>query len=224
MKASLGVCILAALLATGACLQCEVCTGEGTSCTGSNQTCAAGQDSCGIFLTEVILVGMKIRSILKACVTSSQCQAGPISVNFGNVVTSRTIIACCVGDTCKTVNVTMPPADTKPNGRHCLGCFALTTSQCREDAITCMGAETQCIDAVGAVMMGEIPIPTTMKGCGSESMCNHLNVTSSAFTGIGLNLTTEKCTPAPGAAGVTPGATGLLLPALAGLLLLNLLS
>ncbi|XP_032659148.1 phospholipase A2 inhibitor gamma subunit B-like isoform X2 [Chelonoidis abingdonii] len=224
MAASLAVCILAALLATGTCLQCEVCTGPGKNCTGSMQTCAAGQDSCGIFLTEVIMVGIEIQSILKRCMPSSQCKAGPFSVNFGNVVTSRTIITCCMGDACKTVNVTLPPADTKPNGWSCPGCFALTTEQCREGTIQCTGAETQCIDAVGAIMTGGYPIPTVMKGCVSESMCNHLNVTSSALTGISLNLTREHCTEASAAARVAPGAAGLLFSALAGLLLLTLLS
>ncbi|XP_044847497.1 phospholipase A2 inhibitor gamma subunit B-like [Mauremys mutica] len=56
MEASIAACILAALLATGACLRCEVCFGLGTSCTGDLETCAAGEDSCGVALTESTLV------------------------------------------------------------------------------------------------------------------------------------------------------------------------
>ncbi|XP_027675028.2 phospholipase A2 inhibitor NAI [Chelonia mydas] len=224
MEASLAVCILAALLATGACLQCEVCTGVGNNCTGSMQTCDPGQDSCGIFLTEVIVAGMKTQTILKGCVTSSQCKAGPVSMNFGNEVTSSTSIACCVGDACKTVNVTLPPADTKPNGRSCPGCYALSTEQCHEETVKCTGAETRCLDAVGTVTIGGSPMQMVMKGCVSESMCLPLKVGSSAFAEIRSNLTTDKCTVASGTAGVAPGATGLFLPALAGLLLLKLLS
>uniref|UniRef100_A0A674JUD4 Uncharacterized protein n=1 Tax=Terrapene triunguis TaxID=2587831 RepID=A0A674JUD4_9SAUR len=40
-------------LAPGACLQCEVCDGPGTSCSGDLQTCLDGQDSCGVALTEM---------------------------------------------------------------------------------------------------------------------------------------------------------------------------
>ncbi|XP_039368128.1 phospholipase A2 inhibitor subunit gamma B-like [Mauremys reevesii] len=223
MEASLAVCILAALLATGTCLQCEVCTGFGSNCTGSMQNCTAGQDSCGIFLTEIIVVGIESQRILKACVPSSQCEAGLISVNFGNIVTSRTNITCCVGDACKTVHVTLPPADTTPNGRRCPSCFALDTEQCHEGTLECAGSETQCIDATGAIMFGRSPIPIVMKGCVSESMCHHLNETSSAFARINLNLTREKCTQPSVVVGGAPGAAGLL-PALAGLLLLTLLS
>ncbi|CAM5135077.1 unnamed protein product, partial [Natator depressus] len=94
VETSLVVCILAALLATGACLQCEVCAGVGNSCTGSMQTCAPGQDSCGISLTEVIVEGERTQSFLKGCIPSSECNAGPLSMNFGKGMTARTSIAC----------------------------------------------------------------------------------------------------------------------------------
>ncbi|CAM4625208.1 unnamed protein product, partial [Lepidochelys kempii] len=196
MEASLAVCLLAALLATGACLQCEVCTGVGNNCTGSMQTCTPGQDFCGIFLTEVIVAGMKTQTILKGCVASSQCKAGPVSMNFGNEVTSSTSIACCVGDACKTVNVTLPPADTKPNGRSCPGCYALSTEQCHEETVKCTGAETRCLDAVGTVTIGGNPVQMAMKGCASESICGQLKVGSSTFAGISASQTRAKCTAA----------------------------
>ncbi|CAM5124953.1 unnamed protein product, partial [Natator depressus] len=78
----------------GACLQCEVCAGVGNSCTGSMQTCAPGQDSCGISLTEVIVEGERTQSFLKGCIPSSECNAGPLSMNFGKGMTARTSIAC----------------------------------------------------------------------------------------------------------------------------------
>ncbi|XP_065276674.1 phospholipase A2 inhibitor NAI-like [Emys orbicularis] len=224
MEASLAVCILAALLATGTCLQCEVCAGAGNNCTGSMQTCAAGQDSCGILLTEVIVVGIKRQSIHKGCVTSSQCKADLVSMNFGNEMTTRTSVTCCVGDACRTDNVTLPPADTKPNGRSCRGCYAVSTDHCHEQTIACTGNETHCINDTGTIMIGGKPTEMVMKGCVSASVCPHLKVGSSDFTGISFNLTMNKCTEASGAAGVAPGQAGLLLTALAGLFLLKLLS
>ncbi|XP_077697821.1 phospholipase A2 inhibitor NAI-like [Eretmochelys imbricata] len=149
MRASLAVCILAALLATGACLKCEVCDGPGTSCTGDLQTCAAGEDICGIARTEVTWAGMKTQTILKGCVTSSQCRSSPVSVNFGNGMEIMMRFTCCMGDACRTSTVTVPPADPKPNGRRCRGCYVLNAAQCKEQATECAGSETQCLDAAG---------------------------------------------------------------------------
>ncbi|XP_043391147.1 phospholipase A2 inhibitor gamma subunit B isoform X2 [Chelonia mydas] len=224
METSLVVCILAALLATGACLQCETCVDLGKSCTGNLETCAAGQDSCGIFLTEVTVEGERTQSFLKGCIPSSECNAGPLSMNFGKGMTARTSIACCVGDACRTTTVTAPPADPKPNGRRCRGCYVWNAAQCNEQTTECAGSETQCLDAAGTVTIGGSQIQTIMKGCVSESFCAQLQTGSGTIAGIGVDLITAKCTVASGAAGVTPRPAGLLLPALAGLLLLKLLS
>ncbi|XP_067397667.1 phospholipase A2 inhibitor gamma subunit B-like [Emydura macquarii macquarii] len=225
MKASLAVCILAALLAVGSCLQCEVCTAQGNSCTGPMQTCASGKDTCGILLTEVMQAGMKIQTTVKACVTSSECKTGPISVNFGKGITVKMSSACCVGEACKTTTVTVPPADTKPNGLRCPGCYTMPFDQCREETVDCTGVETQCMNAIVSMQLeaGGNPAQAVMKGCASESFCAQLNMSSSAFTGIGTNVTMGQCRAASGAGGMAPGTAGLLLPALAGLLLLKLL-
>ncbi|XP_023969429.3 phospholipase A2 inhibitor gamma subunit B-like [Chrysemys picta bellii] len=224
MEASLVICILAALLATGTCLQCEVCNGPGNNCTGSMQTCPAGQDSCAIFLTEVILEGVKSQSFLKSCVPSSDCKVGTVSMNFGYGMATRTSVVCCVGDACRTTTVTVPPADTKPNGRICRGCYVLNAGQCNEQTIACTGPETQCVDAAGTVTISGSQMQTVMKGCASESVCTDIKVGSGTFAGITADLTTAKCTAASGAVGVAPGLVEILLPAVAGLLLLKLLS
>ncbi|XP_065276420.1 phospholipase A2 inhibitor and Ly6/PLAUR domain-containing protein-like [Emys orbicularis] len=224
MEASLVVCILAALLATGSCLQCEVCEGQGTSCTGTMQTCPAGRDSCAISLTVTTLAGMNTQSIHKGCVTSSQCRAGPLSMNFGQGMTTRTGVACCVGDACRTTTVTVPPANTTLNGQRCPACYMLNAGQCNEQTIVCTGSETRCLDAAGTITSGRNPVQMVMKGCVSQSICDQLQVGSGTVAGISASLTMAKCTDPSGAAGGAPGAAGLLLPALAGLLLLNLLS
>ncbi|XP_074837592.1 phospholipase A2 inhibitor gamma subunit B-like [Carettochelys insculpta] len=224
MKASPAVCVLAALLATGSCLQCEVCSGTGNNCTGRMRPCATGPDTCGIFLTEVTLMGMKTLSVVKGCVTSSQCGTGPVSMNFGNEISLMTVIACCVGDACRTVNATLPAPDTKPNGRWCLGCYELTTETCREEPIECTGTETQCIDAAGTIATNGSPQEMIMKGCVSASICANLKAGLSTFAGIVWNMTTDKCTAASGMGDVHPRGAEFLLPALTGfLLLLNLL-
>ncbi|XP_026518736.1 phospholipase A2 inhibitor subunit gamma B-like [Terrapene carolina triunguis] len=224
MEASLVVCILAALLATGACLQCERCEEEGTSCTGSLQTCTAGQNSCGVVLTELTLGGEKTQTIIKGCTTSSQCNTRFVSTNFGKGMMIRTSIACCQTDSCTPTPVKVPPADTKPNGQRCPACYAPSSQQCREETIQCTGAETQCMDIAGPPKSGGSATKTVMKGCGTQYVCDQINEGSGTFAGIKAEVTTARCSPATSAAGTALGPAGLLFLALAGLLLLKFLS
>ncbi|XP_074837595.1 phospholipase A2 inhibitor gamma subunit B-like [Carettochelys insculpta] len=201
MKTSFSVCVLAALLATGACLQCEVCQGQGTSCTGNLETCPSGHDSCAVAVTEAALEGVKVQLTLKGCLPSSQCQAIPISMNFGNGMTTRSGITRCVGDACRTVNVTVPAPDTTPNGRRCPACYALPPEQCQEETIDCTGAATQCIHLAETITAEGNPVPILMKGCASQFLCNQIQVGAVAIAGLGANITEVKCTAASRAAG-----------------------
>ncbi|XP_065276028.1 phospholipase A2 inhibitor gamma subunit B-like [Emys orbicularis] len=219
MEASLAICILTALLATGACLQCEVCSGPGASCTGDLQTCTAGADTCGISLGEYTLAGMKQQIVIKGCATSSICKAGPLTVNFGNGLVIRSGITCCMGDACRTTSVTVPPDNTKPNGRSCPACVAMLYAQCNEETIQCTGSDTRCIEVAGTATFGGSSTSTTMKGCASEATCAHFKMISGTIAGVSADLSVVKC-KAPGPA---LGPVGLLVPSLAGLLLLKLL-
>ncbi|KAM9114334.1 phospholipase A2 inhibitor and Ly6/PLAUR domain-containing protein-like [Pangshura tecta] len=224
MKSFLAVCTLAAFLATGACLRCARCEGEGTSCTETLQTCSAGQTSCGVVLTEMTLNGEKTQTIVKGCATPSQCKAAFVSTNFGKQTMTRTSIACCQTDSCTPAPAKVPPADTTLNGRRCQGCYTSSSEQCREETIQCTGAETQCMDIAGYLNSGGSATKTVMKGCGSEYVCAQVNAGSAPFAGINREVTTARCTSASRAAGPALGPAGLLLPALAGLLLLKIFS
>ncbi|XP_034612891.1 phospholipase A2 inhibitor subunit gamma B-like [Trachemys scripta elegans] len=219
MRASLAACILAALLALGACLQCEVCDGPGTTCSGDLQTCPAGLDSCGILLSENTEAGMKQQIVTKGCATSSICKAGPLTMNFGNGLVIRSGITCCMGDACRTTTVTVPPAATKPNGRRCPACVAMLYAQCNEETIQCTGSDTRCIEVAGTATFGGSSTSITMKGCASEATCAHFKVISGTIAGVSADLSVVKC-KAPGSA---LGPVGLLVPSLAGILLLKLL-
>uniref|UniRef100_A0A8C8RH29 UPAR/Ly6 domain-containing protein n=1 Tax=Pelusios castaneus TaxID=367368 RepID=A0A8C8RH29_9SAUR len=140
----------------GVCLECEVCEGPGNSCNGTLETCDTGEDMCSIVLTVATLEEVKAQRVFKGCATSSICKTGPLSVTFGRGMTIRTIIACCVGEACRTLNVTVPPADTKPNGHHCPGCYALFTDQCRAETVACTGFQTQCIHIEERITSGTV--------------------------------------------------------------------
>ncbi|XP_050786321.1 phospholipase A2 inhibitor gamma subunit B-like [Gopherus flavomarginatus] len=224
MEASLAACILTALLATGACLQCEVCDGPGISCSGDSDTCQNTEDSCGITLTEDTVVGVKTQNVLKSCLSSSQCKAGAISMNFGTAKARRMSIACCQRDDCTPDPVKLPPADPKPNGRCCRGCYALNADHCNEQTIHCTGAETQCLDVAGPLKSGGSTTKIIMKGCVTESICAQVNAGSGTFLGISGDLPKHRCTPATSAASIALGPAGLLLLALTGLHLLKFFS
>uniref|UniRef100_A0A8C0G175 Phospholipase A2 inhibitor and Ly6/PLAUR domain-containing protein-like n=1 Tax=Chelonoidis abingdonii TaxID=106734 RepID=A0A8C0G175_CHEAB len=99
-------------------------------------------------------VGMKQQIIIKGCATSSNCTAGPLTMNFGNRVTIRSGTTCCMGDACRTTTVTVPPANTRPNGRRCPACISVLYAQCNEETIQCTGADTRCIEVAGTVTFG----------------------------------------------------------------------
>ncbi|XP_065276541.1 phospholipase A2 inhibitor and Ly6/PLAUR domain-containing protein-like [Emys orbicularis] len=224
MEASLAICILAALLATGAGLRCEVCDGSGTTCTGDLDTCRNREDSCGITLTEDTAAGRKTQNVLKSCLSPSQCKAGAISMNFGTAKARRMSITCCQTDSCTPDSVKVPPADTEPNGRRCRGCYAMSTDHCHEQTIACTGAETQCLDVAGPLKSGGNTTEIIMKGCVTVSVCSQINAGSGTFLGIRGDLPKHTCRAATSAAGTALGPAGLLLPALTGLLLLKFLS
>ncbi|XP_050786336.1 phospholipase A2 inhibitor gamma subunit B-like [Gopherus flavomarginatus] len=219
MKSSLAICVLAALLVVGASLRCEVCSALGTSCTGELQTCATGQDNCAVGLAEITTGVTKTQSIVKSCMTSTECNAGLISANFGTGLATRMSVACCVGDACSPTPIAVPPADPTPNGRSCPACFPLSSLQCSEETINCTGSDTRCLEVTATVTNGGMTASTTMKGCASESLCAQIKAGAGTLAGVSGDLTL-KC-KAPGTA---PGPAGLLIPAVAGLLLLKVFS
>ncbi|XP_065276374.1 phospholipase A2 inhibitor 31 kDa subunit-like [Emys orbicularis] len=138
----------------GACLQCEVCDGPGTSCTGDLQTCSAGEDTCGFVLIKFTLVREKMQYISKRCASSSKIKATPRTMNFGKAITARISISSCERDNCSPTTVKVPPADTEPNGLHCPACVGMHTDECSGKTLECTGTETKCINIAGTIPLG----------------------------------------------------------------------
>ncbi|XP_074926552.1 phospholipase A2 inhibitor and Ly6/PLAUR domain-containing protein-like [Chelonoidis abingdonii] len=211
MKAPFFLCILFALLGLGACLQCEVCSEFGRDCRGSMETCSSGEDSCAITVFETLIVGLNIQKVTKSCTASSECRASPVVTRFGEGMAIRKSTNCCVGDACSTASITMPPANTIPNGRLCPACSSVFNFPCSKETLACTGSETQCIAVTGSITMVLFPVQITMKGCATESVCTHLKGDSGIF-GDNIDLSTATCRPAPGKSeptkGPAPGASG----------------
>ncbi|TFJ98654.1 A.superbus venom factor 1-like [Platysternon megacephalum] len=204
MKAPLFLSILFALLGLGACLQCEVCSEFGRNCRGSMETCSSGDDSCAITVFQTLIVGIHTQVVTKSCMASSECRASPVVARFGEGMAIRKSTTCCVWDACSTASVTMPPANTTPNGRRCPACSSVFNFPCSEETFDCTGSETHCIALAGSIAMGSYPLQATLKGCATESACTQLKRDSRTF-GDNLKITTATCRPAPGRSEPTKG-------------------
>ncbi|XP_075763471.1 phospholipase A2 inhibitor PIP-like [Pelodiscus sinensis] len=224
MKAPLAACLLAALLATGAGLRCEVCSGPEEDCSGDQKNCPAGKDSCAAAQIETTRGREKNQTSHKGCMSSRECNAGPTFMTFGKGKTKRAIIACCQVDGCSPDVAKVPSLDTTPNGRRCRGCYSLPPEQCHEETIDCVGAETKCIEVSGTTKAGGTARKAIMKGCVTPAACTYITEGQGPFAGINADPADVKCTEASSVISRAVRPAGVLLPALAGLLLLMLRS
>ncbi|XP_044279080.1 phospholipase A2 inhibitor and Ly6/PLAUR domain-containing protein-like [Varanus komodoensis] len=224
MKATLGVCLLSALIAGGTALQCEVCTGLSHNCTGEIETCAPEHDFCGITMFESEREDFKVHGIVKNCIPFSVCAAGSAVINLGKRGRSRTTVFCCKDDACNTVSPTkLPLLDTRLNGMRCPACYATSSEPCSEDTVDCTGLESQCIDLAAYVDLGKGSEKVAMKGCASQAVCATDAGGTTAFTGASSAITKLECRAASASIATVPsGVSGSLLLATAGLLLIKL--
>ncbi|XP_053124225.1 phospholipase A2 inhibitor NAI-like [Hemicordylus capensis] len=69
MQAILGLALFSVLLATGATLECEECSGQGERCSGRRITCPHNSDTCQAVVTET----GGVIDITKSCSTRAVC-------------------------------------------------------------------------------------------------------------------------------------------------------
>ncbi|NXC30693.1 PLIGB inhibitor, partial [Campylorhamphus procurvoides] len=177
------------------CLQCEVCHSIGRSCSGPKKTCTGGEDTCGIIVHEVLIGGMSIPSSIKSCLSSSLCHHGPVTMNYGRVK-AKSHMACCTGDDCQAISVSLPPDDNMPNGYQCPACYSVDSFQCNNEIINCTGSETQCVDLAGLMNSGGLSVKAAMKGCTTVSECNIVGDGKNSLGMMDIKLKRFQCTPA----------------------------
>ncbi|XP_028598308.2 phospholipase A2 inhibitor gamma subunit B-like [Podarcis muralis] len=196
MWSLLGCFLLGAFLATGTCLQCEVCYGGGSNCTGEMKTCGAGQDTCIISLMEYSQPPVTITSVAKDCGSSSFCKIGAEEINLGSGMQVRSNIVCYKENQSGTVSLpVLPPPDTKPNGLQCPGCVGMFSTKCNAKPVACNGEETKCINIAGNVTAVQT-IDVSFKGCANEASCTMLKLGPRTFAGISMDLATAECSAA----------------------------
>ncbi|XP_014804861.1 PREDICTED: phospholipase A2 inhibitor and Ly6/PLAUR domain-containing protein-like [Calidris pugnax] len=221
MKFSLGLSIFLVFLDPGTSLQCEICHSIGKSCSGPMKTCTGGEDTCGIILHEAMIGGMAIPSSVKSCLPSSICQLGPITMNYGKVK-ARSHLACCTGDDCRTVSVSLPPEDSVPNGYQCPACYSMDSFQCGNEIVNCTGSETQCVDLAGLMNSGGLSLKAAMKGCTTISECSIVGDGKNNLGMMDIKLRRFQCTPASTFARLNSGfapPNTVFLPVLSGFIL-----
>ncbi|NXL88652.1 PINLY protein, partial [Alectura lathami] len=206
-------------------LQCEVCHSIGRSCSGIMKTCSGGEDMCGVIVHEVTIGGMAIPSSIKACVPSRICQMGPVTMNYGKVK-ARSHVACCEGDACQTISVSLPPEDNVPNGYQCPACYSVDSFNCGNEVVNCTGSEYQCVDVAGQMHSGGLTLKAAMKGCTTISECNAVGDGKNNLGMMDMKIKRFLCKPAItlkvlSSGFVTPQS--LFLPALSGFILEKLL-
>ncbi|NXG35673.1 PLIA inhibitor, partial [Dromaius novaehollandiae] len=206
-------------------LQCEVCHSIGKTCSGPLKTCSGDENTCGTILHEATIGGMVISSSIKTCLMSSVCHLDAVTMNYGKVK-GRTGLACCTGDACRTVSVSLLPVDIVPNGLQCPACYSIDSFQCDNETVNCTGSETQCIDLAGLINSGGLSMKVAMKGCTTMSECNDAGEGKKQLGMMDMKIRQFKCKPASllaiARSGLPPPKP-LFLPVLSGLILAKVL-
>ncbi|XP_053122860.1 phospholipase A2 inhibitor and Ly6/PLAUR domain-containing protein-like [Hemicordylus capensis] len=195
MKTLLGLFVCCVLVTTGTTLECEVCTGIGTSCTGKMQTCEAGEDTCTIAVSECTVAGFnfQIPLIFKACESSRYCNLGPHYLDFGHGFSLRTMVSCCVGDACRTATPQVPPIITRLNGKQCPACFSSYNSCSAGDMVDCVGPQTECLDLAVTVTHGTVVSSRVQKGCVTKGACDDVSRGKKLLEGLHSIITKAEC-------------------------------
>ncbi|KAL8219370.1 UNVERIFIED_CONTAM: hypothetical protein K2H54_021464 [Gekko kuhli] len=196
MKTLLGLLISFGLATRGSSLECEVCSELGTSCSGGTVPCEAGKETCVTTVSHHSLVGVPMQTIDKSCGTLDACRYGPKYMDFGQGKTVRSSATCCVGDTCQTRTVQVPPVVPKLNGLRCPACYSVSTTSCPDETVQCHGPEDHCIDMAVRVTHGNIVINSAQKGCVSKSVCADLKLGDTNIPGGTVSILKAECRPA----------------------------
>ncbi|XP_032083703.1 phospholipase A2 inhibitor subunit gamma B-like [Thamnophis elegans] len=196
MKSFLFCCLFGTFLATGMCLECEVCSGLGSKCTGWTRTCKDYEDTCVTVQSEVMLASVSLTFTGKTCGVSDTCDLDYLETTLHDEIRMRFKKSCCTGSECQTLPHPVLESQThqasQPNGLQCPTCFAPTSVECIEHLVSCRASENQCLFLIGR--HHDISRGMSFKGCVSQSVCTLLKKKSwTLYEELELEV---KCSPA----------------------------
>ncbi|XP_067329514.1 phospholipase A2 inhibitor and Ly6/PLAUR domain-containing protein-like [Anolis sagrei] len=207
------------IITTGASLQCETCTGPGKNCTGAMEGCKASEETCVISYTVNILDGETAEEITKGCGNVYRCSFPPIHFNMGRNQYFRTHWTCCKGEECKTASVSLPPVETRSNGKKCPGCHSWSDS-CKAKMVDCTGGDLKCFEMASHVELANgSHIDRTMMGCTNKFVCETIEKERARFWFGSDNIQKARCETMR-SQGCRP--TSFLLPPFSALLLMKI--
>ncbi|CAM4711085.1 unnamed protein product, partial [Caretta caretta] len=202
MWVALPLCLLAALLATGSALQCEVCASREQSCSGPLQPCAPSEGTCVTVVAEIRLEGSPFSYTGKSCLEPKNCEPGPFSLTYAHNVTVRVNIACCDTDGCNAGAIPVPTVSSVPNGRQCQMVFIVDRFDRQPVGILAgTGTEDHCVEESGILTLGDMTVKKAVAGCGSPGACMKREGERKYAQGVVQMLIRAECYPAPRAGG-----------------------
>ncbi|PIO31304.1 hypothetical protein AB205_0201810, partial [Aquarana catesbeiana] len=116
-------------------------------------------------------------------------------------------ISCCDGDGCTPSIQNSTVTSAVSNGVQCKTCGPAGSSSCETyTTMNCTGQETQCVNYTRTDMSGSTSSTSTIRGCGTKSLCDAQNLSSTMnYMTVLNNFTCESTTINPSA--TTPRTT-----------------
>ncbi|KAM9039214.1 phospholipase A2 inhibitor and Ly6/PLAUR domain-containing protein [Sarcophilus harrisii] len=190
--------LLCTLFSLAQSLSCEVCKDSGPSCAGKLKLCEPEKDAC-VTVVGLSTTGNRVSvDTSKSCMKYKDCYSGFISTTLGHGDHMVSNSFCCQEDGCNKGRIPTPEDNSTLNGLRCPSCKAAFQETCSGDqAVQCVGHETQCIYFSGIVQTGIINTRFATRGCATSSACHiqvGARVPSVTYT---YELRRADCVPAP---------------------------
>ncbi|PIO31303.1 hypothetical protein AB205_0201810 [Aquarana catesbeiana] len=107
-------------------------------------------------------------------------------------------ISCCDGDGCTPSIQNSTVTSAVSNGVQCKTCGPAGSSSCETyTTMNCTGQETQCVNYTRTDMSGSTSSTSTIRGCGTKSLCDAQNLSSTMNYMTVLNNFTCESTTTP---------------------------
>nr|AAZ06337.1 sodefrin precursor-like factor [Eurycea wilderae] len=139
-----GVIFLVAFTATGNCLQCYECIGNGTDCTGELISCSDGVTTCETIKIETKQDDNTTNQVIKVC--SRKDEQNSIYREMSRTTYFQLETHICDTDGCNQGPAPHNAPDNTTNGVKCMECFSENGSDCdSEDIVECTGDMKKCL-------------------------------------------------------------------------------
>uniref|UniRef100_A0A8C5WJB0 UPAR/Ly6 domain-containing protein n=1 Tax=Leptobrachium leishanense TaxID=445787 RepID=A0A8C5WJB0_9ANUR len=167
------------LLSSLSCIECVNATGS--SCPGSSVICPEG-NVCGSHYTVTETGGSVSVTVSRKCLPENQCRSSG-SYSFVNVKI-KTATSCCNTNNCNPSLPQWSSRSSEPNGVTCPSCSSPGSVVCYSgETMQCTGNENICF--MRSSTIAESQLPSSVRGCGTQNICNaEFKSTSPGLTNV----------------------------------------